>query len=358
MRNEELKMRHKRLLRMIVCVSLILNSSFFFFHSASAQIAGLNTLSLLDRSSSARTAGLGFDYLSLFDGGVSTALDNPSLITGALHNQASLSYINMFRGGNMGSLAYARTMGKAGTFVFGFHFNSYGRFEEYDEEDNYLGDFYAADYALSVGWGMWIDSNFSIGANFKPVLSQYERYTALAVAFDVSGSYTSNDRRFVSTLMARNIGAQIMTFDETVERLPFELSASLSYKLKNAPFRIFFAATELQRWNLRYNDELNPTSHTDPFTGEVTEESWFKGTMDNLMRHTLFGVELNLGSAVFARVGYSYRQAMETVGADVLNMSGFSFGIGIRGKRWEFSYARSNYYLSQAPNYFTLSYCF
>lgn len=342
----------------LICVSIAFHFSLSVFHSASAQIAGLNTLSLLDRGSSARTAGLGFDYLPLFGGDVATALDNPSLITADLHNQAALNYINMFRGTNMGSLAYARTLGKVGTFVFGFHFNSYGRFEEYDEEDNYLGDFYAADYALSVGWGMWIDSNFSIGANFKPVLSQYESYTALAVAFDLAGSYTSSDRRFASTLMARNIGAQIMTFDETVEKLPFELSASLSYKLKNAPFRIFFAATELQRWNLRYNDELNPTSHTDPFTGEVTEESWFKGTIDNLMRHTLFGIELNLGTAIFARVGYSYRQAVETVGADAFNMSGFSFGIGLKGKRYEFSYARSNYHLSQAPNYFTLSYKF
>lgn len=340
------------------CISLFFILHFSLFTSASAQIAGLNTLSLLDRGSSARTAGVGFDYLSLYGGDVATALDNPSLITTDLHNQAALSYINMFRGTNMGSLAYARKLGKVGTLVFGFHFNSYGRFEEYDEEDNYLGDFYAADYALSVGWGMWIDSNFSIGANFKPVLSQYESYTALAVAFDLAGSYTSNDRRFASTLMARNIGAQIMTFDETVEHLPFELSASLSYKLKNAPFRIFFAATELQKWNLRYNDELNPTSRTDPFTGEVTEESWFKGTIDNLMRHTLFGVELNLGTAIFVRVGYSYRQAMETVGADAFNMSGFSFGIGLKGKRYEFSYARSNYHLSQAPNYFTLSYNF
>ena len=323
-----------------------------------SQIAGLNTLSLLDRGSSARTAGLGFDYLPLLGGDIAIALDNPSLITADLHNQAALSYINLFRGGNMGSLAYARTFEKAGTFVFGFHFNSYGRFEEYDEEDNYLGDFYVADYALNVGWGMWLDSNFSIGANFKPVLSQYESYTALAVAFDVAGSYTSDDRRFSSTLMARNIGAQILTFDETVETLPFELSAALSYKLKNAPFRLFFAATELQRWNLRYEDPFRPTTTTDPFTGEVTEEGWFKGTLDNLMRHTLFGVELNLGSAIFARVGYSFRQAMETVGADVLNMSGFSFGLGLRGNRWEFSYARSNYHLMQAPNYFTLSYKF
>ena len=340
------------------CISLFFILHFSLFSSASAQIAGLNTLSLLDRSGSARTAGLGFDYLSLYDCGVALALDNPSLITAGLHNQASLSYINMFRGGNMGSLAYARTLGRGGTFVFGFHFNGYGRFEEYDEEETYLGDFTAADYALSVGWGLWIDSNFSLGANFKPVLSQYERYTAVAVAFDLAGSYTSDNRRFAATLMARNIGAQIVTFDETVERLPFELSASLSYKLKNAPFRLFFAATELQRWDLRYDDELNPTSQTDPFTGEVSEESWLKGTLDNLMRHTLFGVELNLGRAVFARVGYSYRQAMETVGADAFNMSGFSFGLGVRGKRWEFSYARSNYHLGQAPNYFTLSYIF
>ena len=340
------------------CISLFFILHFSLFTSASAQIAGLNTLSLLDRGSSARTAGLGFDYLSLYGGDVATALDNPSLITTDLHNQAALSYINMFRGTNMGSLAYARKLGKVGTLVFGFHFNSYGRFEEYDEEDNYLGDFYAADYALSVGWGMWIDSNFSIGANFKPVLSQYESYTALAVAFDLAGSYTSNDRRFASTLMARNIGAQIMTFDETVEHLPFELSASLSYKLKNAPFRIFFAATELQKWNLRYNDKLNPTSQVDAFTGEVTEEKPFVGFMDKLMRHTVFGVELNIGTALFARVGYSYRQMAEMKGADALNMSGFSFGVGLHVKKFEFSYARSNYHYGQAPNYFTLSYHF
>ena len=49
-----------------------------------AQIAGLNTLSLLDRGSSARTAGVGFDYLSLYGGDVAIAIDNPSLITADL----------------------------------------------------------------------------------------------------------------------------------------------------------------------------------------------------------------------------------------------------------------------------------
>ena len=87
-------------------------------------------------------------------------------------------------------------------------------------------------------------------------------------------------------------------------------------------------------------------------------ESWFAGTLDNLMRHTLFGLELSLGKALFARVGYSYRQNAEVRGVDAFNLSGFSFGVGLRTKRFEFSYAHRDYHLSQAPNYITLSYRF
>lgn len=341
---------------MLAC-AIIFNFQFSIFNYSQAQIAGLNTLPLLDRGSGARTAGLGMDWLPLYDADLTVAIDNPSLITPSVHNVAELSYINLF-GGSMGSLGYGRTMGKAGTFVVGFIFNNYGRFEEWDEEETYLGEFTAGDYALSVGWGLWADSNFSVGANFKPVLSHYAEYTALAVAFDVAGSYTSDSRLFAATLMARNIGAQVVTFDETVEHLPFELSAALSYKLKRAPFRIFFAATELQRWNLRYEDPINPTSETDPFTGEVSEEKPFVGFIDNLMRHTHFAVELGLAGKLFARVGYSYRQAAEMRGADTFNLSGFSFGIGLKVKNFEFGYARNNYHLVQAPNHFTLCYRF
>lgn len=335
----------------------IFHSSFFFV--AKAQVAGLNTLPVMDLSSTARTAGLGLDYLSLFDSrDLTIGIDNPSLLTSDMAGTGVLCFVPMFAGSNMGTLAYAHRFDRIGTVAFSFHFVNYGRFYEYDEEENYLGNFGAGDYSICIGWGMWLDSNWSVGVNFKPVFSQYESYSAFAVLFDVAGSYVSDSRAFAATLMARNIGAQIVTFDQTVERIPFELSAEVSYKLQNAPFRLFFAATELQRWNLRYEDPLSPTTETDPFTGEVTKESWLAGTFDNLMRHTLFGVELNLGKALFARVGYSYRQSAEMRGFDAFNLSGFSFGVGLRTKKFEFSYARHNYHLSQAPNYITLSYRF
>ena len=340
------------------CVSLFFIFHFSFFNLANAQIAGLNTLTVLDLSSQARTSALGFDYLSIYDIDPTIGIDNPSLLRKEKCGVGSLSFVSVFDGTSMGSLSYAHHFEKLGTLMFAFRFNNYGTFDGYDEEEMPLGETSAADYALTVGWGMWLDSNFSVGVNFKPVLSQYDSYSAFAVAFDVSGSYVSDDRRFAATAMARNIGAQIATFDGTSETLPFELSAELSYKLAKAPFRFFFAATELQCWDLRYEDPNNPTTSVDPFTGEVKKESWFEGVFNNLMRHMQVGVEVNLGKAFYARVGYSYRQTAEMNAIDVINFSGFSFGIGLRTKKLEFSYAHRNYHLGQAPDFFTLSYRF
>lgn len=338
----------------LLCVSLVL----LFAGAARAQVAGLNTLAVLDLGSTARSAGMGMDWLALYGDDLTVGIDNPSMLHAAMSHKGVLAYVPLFAGGNMGSLTYAFATPRTGTIAVGFHFVNYGRFSGYDEEETYTGDFGAGDYALTVGWGMWLDSNFSVGANFKPVLSQYESYTALAATFDLAASYTNDNRSLTATLMARNAGAQLLTFDGTAERLPFELSAAMSYKLRNAPFRLFAALTELQRWNLRYTDPLHPTSVTDPFTGEVTEEGWLAGTFDNLMRHTLFGVELALGRSLYARVGYSWRQTAEMRGVDAVNFSGFSFGVGVRTRRFEFGYARRNYHMTQAPNYLTISYRF
>lgn len=348
----------KNRLARLVCVSLILHFSFFTFHSTQAQIAGMNTLTVLDLSSQARTSALGFDYLSIYDIDPTVGIDNPSLLRREMCGIGSLSFVSVFDGTSMGTLSYAHYFEHVGTLLFSFRYNNYGTFDGYDEEEMPIGKVSAADYSFTVGWGMWLDSNFSVGVNFKPVLSQYDVYTAFAMAFDVAGSYVSDNRRLAATVMARNIGAQVSTFDGMSESLPFELSAELSYKLANAPFRFFFATTELQRWDLRYEDPNNPTTTLDPFTGEVKKEGWFEGFFDNLMRHTQFGVELNLGRAFFARVGYSYRQTAEMSAIDAINFSGLSFGFGLRTKKLEFSYAHRNYHLGQAPDFFTLSYRF
>lgn len=353
---------------------MFLNFQFSILNSLHAQIAGMNTLTLLDLGSSARASGLGFDYLVLPEGDISVALDNPSMLCLWDENlqqyylsgrNAMLNYTSLFRGSSMGTLAYTTDFGgRISPMLFAFRFNNYGSFEGYDEEEISTGDFHAADYALSAGWsfpvarGLSDGDQLNFGVMATSVLSQYEQYRAFALSFDLMLSYFRSSKGFAATLAARNIGAQLFTFDGTGESLPFELSAEVSYKLSKAPFRFFLAANELQRWNLRYEDPLSPTTEVDPFTGEVNEEGWLEGFADNLLRHAQVGVEINIGKALFARVGYSYRQSAEMRGLEGLNMSGFSFGIGIHTKRFDFAYARRNYHLSQAPDFFTLSYRF
>ena len=314
-------------------------------------------LGVLDMPSEARASALALDYLPIAGANVLQRLDNPSLVD-SCGRQVALNVTTLFAGSAYGSLAYRFSLPRLGTVVAGLRYCNYGRFEGYDENEMPTGQFSAADYMIVVGWGMAIDSSFSIGANFKPVFSQYESYKALALAVDVAGSYSSRDRSLFVTLAARNIGAQVVTFDGTTERLPFELSAVCSYKLSQAPFRLFVAANELQRWNLRYADVLNPTSTTDPFTGEVTTESKGAAFFDNVGRHLAAGVELDIKSRFFLRLGYNYRQTKETQFAGAFNGSGFSFGLGVRKGRFAFDFARNNYHLSQAANYFTLVFNF
>ena len=337
--------------RVLVLV-IILNFHFSNFNSLRAQVAGLNTLSLLQMPSSARSAGLGFNYLSIYDPvDVHIGIDNPSLISTSYDKRLGINYVAMFGGGNFASVNYGRDFHRFGTFLFGIQYNGYGRFEGFDENELPQGTFSASDIALHVGWGLNVDSCFSIGASFRPILSQYERYTAFAVAFSVAGTYVSPNKQFAATVQARNIGAQIATFNGSSESLPFDLSATLSYKLSKAPFRVFFALDNLTRWNLGYDDALNTETEIDPITGQEISKPWYNSigdALDLVARHAIIGLELNVAKVLYARVGYRYRQAaeMDATERTSFNASGFSYGFGLRTKKFEFSYARNmrNYF--------------
>lgn len=313
------------------------------------------TAAFLNLTTSARVAALGSNYISVADDDISVAFGTPSLISEQMNNALSLSFVSLFSGGGYGSILYGREIKNFGSFVFGLQYVNYGTFDGYDEDENAEGTFAAADYVFSIGWGKKLADNLSVGASFKPILSHYESYTSFAVAFDLALTYNSPNDLFSSTVIARNIGAQLVTFDGVSESLPFELSAGLSYKLPKAPFRLYFTATELQTWNLRYDDPLNPIETIDPFTGEVTTENKLMGVLDNMVRHAVVGVEFCPSKAFNVRLGYNYRRAKEMQASQGFNFSGFSYGVGLRVKKFYISYSRNNYHQGQSPNYITVT---
>jgi hypothetical protein len=73
------------------------------------------------------------------------------------------------------------------------------------------------------------------------------------------------------------------------------------------------------------------------------------------MRHIVFGSEVFIGENFILRVGYNYRRRQELKLPEKSGAAGFSYGLGLRVKRFHISYARAIYHAAGPSNHFTVS---
>jgi len=325
--------------------------------SSFAQIGGRQTYEFLNLTNSARVAGLGGDFLAIKDHDITLTLANPSLISSEMHNNLSLSYVNYFTGPNYGYVMYSRTFNKAGSFVGSFQYINYGKFTAADETGLQTGEFSASEYALNIGWARSLGPLFSIGANGKLIYSSLESYHSFGIAVDVAGTYKSKNELFTASLVARNIGAQIVTYRPgNREPLPFKLQAGISQRLRHIPVRFSFLYDHIEKWDLSYDDPNDPDNQQDPITGETETKSGFSEFADNLIRHIVIGTEVTIAKVFDIRLGYNYGRRQELKLYNRAGLSGFTYGFGLRIKMFNFSYTRATYQAgSLNPNYVTLT---
>ncbi len=330
----------------IVAIGLIFSIQSF------AQSGGYVAYSFLNEPNSARVAALGSNFLTIHDNDLSLAYANPSLITPQMHNNLSLNFVDDFAGLTYGFAAYGFNSAKLGSFAGTMQFYNYGKSDLTNEFGDNEGQFNAGEYALNLGWGRMLDSVFSIGANFKMIYSGLETYNSVGLAVDVAGSYVPNET-FCASLLFRNIGTQLTAYSSYgMEPLPFEIQAGISKKLAHVPFRYSILLQHLQKWDLSYAD---PNAPVDPFTGEVTEESGIDVFADNLMRHIVIGGEFIPAKFLSIRLGYNYLRRQEMKVVSKPGTVGFSWGIGLKVSKFNFSYSRAAVHLVGSPNYISIS---
>ena len=332
-----------------LAISILIISSL----ATKAQIGGNAIYSVLSLHPSAKTAALGLDFLPCFSDDITAIINNPSTLRKENHNDIGITYTTLFSGINQASLAYSHTLDKIGSLALGVQYLNYGSFDMTEENGDVVGKFAAADYVFTLSWGKMLDSNVYIGANLKPVFSQYESYNSFALAIDLAASYQSTDRTWALSLMARNMGKQIKKLANEDFSLPFDLQLAASKKLAHAPLTIYGAITNLHKWNLRENDPLNPRDEID-LNGEVTKENKFVGILDNAFRHFQIGVEITPSKYFYLAAGYSWKQNREMSINDAFSAAGLSYGIGINYSRFRLCYSRNEYHRYGAPNYISL----
>lgn len=317
----------------------------------SAQVGGESVYQFLNLVTSPRQAALGGKAITNQDYDVNQALYNPATINYKMDNQLAVNYMSHLSDVNYGTAAYAYTWDRhLQTFFAGVTYVNYGTFDGYDLQGNPTGSFTGNEAALTLGYAYNVlGTDLYLGANAKFISSKLERYSSLGAAIDFGVLYVVEDLDLNIAAVARNLGMQITTYNETREKLPFEVDFGISQKLENVPVRWHLTFENLQEWNIAFS---NPARSEVDLEGNTTEEK--VGFLNDVVRHTMIGIELFPDKGFNIRLGYNFRRAEELKIIDQRSFSGLSAGIGIKLNKLRFSYTHAKYSAAANTNLFGL----
>jgi hypothetical protein len=323
---------------------------FLFSLSTKGQVGGESVYQFLNLSSSARQIALGGEVLTLLDD-VNQPIWNPAVISTEIDNQLSVNYSSYLAGINIGSIAYAKTISRRfGTIHGSIKYLDYGTLIGADEDGIETGTFNASDIAVSVGYAVNLPwTNFFMGVNLKLINSNISNFTSTGVAADFALLYYSPYKTFNFTLVARNVGTQIKSFNGEIEKLPFKVAFGATYKLDHVPLKWYVTIDNLQQWDVSV---ANPSEQTTDLQGNITSEG--VGFFGNTMRHFVVGAELFPESVINLRLGYNFRRAAELKLQNARTFSGISYGFGIKMNRLKFNYAFSKFHSATSSSTFSL----
>jgi hypothetical protein len=333
-------------LRFFALTLLVMNS-----FAVLGQSGGNSVYSFLNLQGSAHVAALGGNAITSYDEDLSLVYQNPALLQRSMHNHLALNIAGIKGGIKFGDVAYARSYDKAGVYAVNLHYISYGEFDRRTIENEKVGEFSAGEYALSFSWSKPLDSNLFIGASLKGIFSDFDESSSAGIGADVGLTWIHKENGWTASIVAKNMGAQISTYYDEREKLPFEIQAGISKKLKNAPFRLTLIAQQLQKWDITYKD---PSASTiDPLTGEqqVDDITFF----DKLTRHLILNTEIIFSKGFQLRLGYNFLRRAELGFEQRRGMAGFTGGFGVKVNRFQLSYARSVFNRAGGINNFSIA---
>lgn len=317
-----------------------------------SQIGGKYIYQFLNLVTSPRQAALGGKTITIYDDDVNQAHFNPATINPEMDNHLALNYGSYFGEVTYGTASYAYTYDRhLQTFQVGINYVNYGKFEGYDENGQVTSPFTGSETSLSFGYSYNVPSTtLFIGASGKLISSTLESYNSIGGAVDLGAIYIDEVNDVNWALVVRNIGTQFTTYNGINEKLPLEIMAGVSQELENVPVRWHLTLDNLQQWNISFS---NPNQAQTSLDGSTTEKK--TSVFGNVLRHTIFGVELFPKKSFNLRLGYNFRRSEELKILDQRNFSGISVGFGLKFNKIKFNYSYSRYTLAGNTSLFGLT---
>jgi hypothetical protein len=327
----------------------LLNILLFYALQLVAQ-AGTGIYTFLDLPASAHLAAMGGNNVSLSDQDINFAFTNPALLSSETNKNLGLNYTNYLAGISFGSAIYGYNSNDQNFWAFGIRYVNYGQFQETTPENLIIGTFSAQDYAFNLIYARPLSEKWNIGVAFQPIYSHYENYNSLGLSANVGIHFHDENSLFAAGLVAKNIGSQITSYDamngsQTREPLPFEVELGITKKFEHAPLQLTITATNIQRWNLNFQDNSSSTA------SNVVRTSF--GNM--LFRHLIFAVDLLPSNNFYLSFAYNDRRAEEMIITNVRSLSGFSGGFGLNISHVRVGFAVAEYQVGSLTYHFSLT---
>ena len=311
-------------------------------HSYTQTIGGETVFSFLKLSPAPQTTALGGIHLSNQNKDVGLAFSNPSLLQSKHHRQLQVAYNSFLAGINNYFLQGAWHVQKwESTFALGIHYLHYGNINQTDPSGNELGTFKPSDYVLQVSASRAYGARFQYGATIKWIQSNYGAFRSAGIALDIAGLYKDTNALLQASLVLKNMGIQYKAYEGTEPGdLPFDIQAGISKKLKHAPLQLSLTLHHLHHFDIRYNDTV--------FNETAGDRSFF---FDKLFRHVVLATQLYIGEHVEVSAGYNHLRRSElNVGNGGNGLNGFSAGVGVMYRKFQFRYSKAWYQTQKGFN--------
>lgn len=289
---------------------------FYIFSLVFAQAQnGSKVFNFMNTPISARQMALGGDAVSVHDSDISMVSNNPSLMNLDMDNRVYLGYSSYIGDSKIGGANYVRDLKRGHLFGVNARYMDFGNMIRTDENSFETGTFSAQDMALGVSYAYQIEEDWTLGGSINYVTSKIDTYSSNAILGDFGLTFHNDSRKEYASIVFRNMGRQIKSYNGVMERVPFRIDVGYTRVLPDYPLMFTVTANNLQEFNISQNVNNN-----------FQEVGFIRKVAD----HFSFGVELFPQESFNIRLGYNAKRANELAVFEQRNFSGISAGFGLK----------------------------
>ena len=244
---------------------------------------------------------------------------------------------------NFFSFVYANELKNFAMYNLGLKNLNYGNFQGYDVNGFQTNEFHANDLIFFSGVSKMIMEDLTLGMNLELLHSNYESFSALAIASNTSLTYNNKKRKLIFSFSLNNLGRQINGFTDIKEKIPTSLKFGMSKSLNHLPFTYYISLHDLQRFDIS-----GPVQASQSYRDDET-------ILKKMFYHVNIGGELNpFKKNLFLRFGFNFQKRYQMMLRNIPQLAGFSSGVGIKFSSFSLDYAIISNHISSVSNVFSL----